>query len=111
MQEKQKEEIEKGEDTSGSLNTERMNKYAQLIKALLLMGDPQTIEALMSDRFYMNSFGALEILPEFKNRLDCRDFFKNAIFREVIPIKNERLLSKIHMYYRINFLKESIFPN
>ena len=65
----------------------------------------------MSDRFYMASFGALEILPEFKNRLDCRNFFKNAIFREVIPIKNERLLSKIHLYYRINFLKESIFPN
>ena len=40
MEEKQKEESEKGEDISGSLNTERMNKYAQLIKALLLMGDP-----------------------------------------------------------------------
>ena len=94
-----------------SLTTDRLSKFSQLAKQLLLLCDPQTIEALMSEKFYMFVFGALEMLPEFKDRLDCREFFRNSIFREVLPIKNERLISKIHLYYRVNFLKESIFPN
>lgn len=65
----------------------------------------------MSDRFYMCVFGALQLLPEFKDRLNCRDFFEKVRFKEVVPIDNERLLTKIHTYYRVNFLKETIFPN
>lgn len=49
----------------------------------------------MSEKFYMMSFGGLELLPEFKGRLDCRDFFRKTDFRQVIPLKNERLLMKI----------------
>ena len=57
------------------------------------------------------AFAALSELPEFKKRLDCRDFFQKAALRIVIPFKSERLLAKIHLYYRVNFLKETIFPN
>ena len=65
----------------------------------------------MSERFYMMVFSALTELPEFKKRLDCKHFFEKATFKQVVPIENERILSKIHLNYRVNFLKESIFPN
>ena len=94
-----------------SLNKERFSKFAMLIKHVILLCDPQTIEILMSERHYKMAFAALSELPEFKKRLDCREFFAKAHLRIVIPFKNERLLAKIHLYYRVNFLKETIFPN
>ena len=71
---KREEEVKKGEEKD-SLNSERLLKFGMLVKQILLLGDMQIIESLMQDRFYLTVFGALEMLPEFKNRLNCRKFF------------------------------------
>lgn len=63
----------------------------------------------MQDRFYMTFYGALEYLPEIKGRLLCRKFFENCKFKEVVPIENEKIQEKIHLCYRVNFLKETVF--
>ena len=52
------------------------------------MCDTSLIETLMSDRFYLMVASALNHLPEFKNRLDCRKFFDDAKFRQAIPINS-----------------------
>lgn len=33
---------------------------------------------MLSDKFYMQTFGALEFLTEVKDRLECRNFFRNV---------------------------------
>ena len=80
-----------------------------LYKQLILACDGNITETLMSDRFYMNFYGALEYLPEIKGRLLCREFFENCKFKEVVPIENEKVQEKIHLSYRVNFLKETVF--
>ena len=111
LEEKEKAEKESNEVDENTLNQERLVKFGGLIKQIILMSDPQVIEILMSERHYMTAFAGLTELSEFKKRLDCREFFQKAMFREVIPFNNERILSRIHLYYRVNFFKESIFPN
>lgn len=82
---KKQEEVQKGEEKD-SLNSERLLKFGQLVKSMLLLGDIQMIESLMQDRFYLSVFGAIEILPEFKDRLNCRKFFEECKFKVVVPI-------------------------
>ena len=66
-------------------------------------------DVLLSEKFYMTTFGALERLHEIYGKLPCRSFFRNVNFKQVIPIKNKVILSKIHICYRANYLRETIF--
>lgn len=92
-----------------SLNDDRIQKIAIIYKYVLLFGDQHLIEAMLSDRFYLQTFGALEYLPEVKGQLKCRKFFKDCLFKQVGEIKNATILKKIHHNYRATYLKETIF--
>ena len=108
LDEKRKEEEKAGENDK-TLCADRLEKMGLLYRTLVLACDGNTTEALMSDQFYMNFFGALEYLPEIKGKLLCREFFEKCKFKEVVPIENEQVLKKIHLCYRVNFIKETIF--
>lgn len=64
---------------------------------------------MLSERFYMQTFGAFEYLPEVKSQLKCRRFFREAVFKQVVEIRNPLILKKIHQNYRATYLKETIF--
>ena len=50
------------------------------------------------------------MLPAIRDKLQIREFFKTeVIFKQVLPIKNPGVLRKIHLVYRANYLKETIF--
>ena len=69
------------------------------------------MDCLLSDECYLSFFGGLELdpdvtLPDFKPR----DFFTNqASFRNILEIKEEDFLRKIHKTYRFTYLKDSTF--
>jgi len=52
-----------------SLNTERMITMSTIFKGLILLGDAPLTDILLSDKFYMTTFGALELLPEIHGKL------------------------------------------
>ena len=89
---------------------DRLKKIAMIYKCLLLIADMQSIEGLLGDQFYESTFGALEMLPGIRDRLFIREFFKCEVcFKQVLPIKNASVLKKIHLIYRANYLKETVF--
>ena len=93
-----------------SLNDDRLKKIAMIYKCLVLVSDLVSIEGLLGDQFYESTFGALEMLPAIRDKLQIREFFKTeVIFKQVLPIKNPGVLRKIHLVYRANYLKETVF--
>ena len=50
------------------------------------------------------------MLPGIRDKLFIREFFKSEVsFKQVLPIKNTLILNKIHLIYRANYLKETVF--
>ena len=49
-----------------------------------MLSDQYVLDAMLSDKFYMQTFGALEFLPELKGQLHCRKFLQNAKFKTVV---------------------------
>ena len=42
------------------------------------MADPNITDAILSDKFFKSTFGALENLPELSGKLLCREFFEKV---------------------------------
>jgi hypothetical protein len=61
---------------------------AAVFKGFILLGDAPLTDVLLSDKYFMITFGALERLHEVYGKLKCRSFFKDVNFKQVIPIKN-----------------------
>eukprot|EP00798_Chlamydomonas_sp_ICE-L_P024204 gene24204-9802_t len=63
------------------------------------------------EEFIMDVVGALEYDPELSQRQPHRDFLSsNVVFKEVVPITDPTVLSKIHQTYRIQYIKDVILP-
>lgn len=61
----------------------------------------------------MDVIGCLEYEPQLtiKTKRNHREFLeKKATFKEVIPIANPELLTKIHQTYRIQYIQDAILP-
>jgi len=41
---------------------------------LLIYADQAILDTMLSDKFYIQTFGALEYLPELKGQMNCRQF-------------------------------------
>ena len=88
---------------------EQLQKIACIFKALISMAEPNITDTILSDKFFKSTFGALENLPELQGKLLCREFFEKVQYKEIVPINNEHIVKKIHICYRINYLRETIF--
>lgn len=61
----------------------------------------------------MDVIGCFEYEPQLtmKTKRNHREFLeKKATFKEVIPIANPELLTKIHQTYRIQYIQDAILP-
>ena len=66
------------------------------------------IESLLSDQYYLDTFGALEYNPDIKITESYRDFLKNQLkFNKLNKISNPEILEKIHLNYRLAYLKDT----
>lgn len=50
-------------------NDRRLQDISQIYKMLLMLADQYILDAMLSDQFYMQTFGALEFLPELKGQI------------------------------------------
>jgi hypothetical protein len=101
-------EMKREESTTRDV-ADKTEKIGQIFKALIQLADPAITEAILSEKFFTVSLGALEQLPELHGQLLCREFFEKVQFKEVVPINNEAIIKKIHTNYRVNYLRETIF--
>lgn len=79
------------------------------------------LETLLSDKYYMLTFGAFEckiiinILiiddPAIGNgiRPHHREFLKNkSYYKKIVDFKEQNILNRIHQNYRITYLRDSV---
>lgn len=78
-----------------------------IFKGLIMLNDTTMLESLMAEEAYMTVFGALEYDPELSQQLQHRHFLqRQVIFKEVVPFHNPELVMKIHVTFRLQYLKD-----
>jgi hypothetical protein len=63
-----------------------MTTISIIFKSLILLGDAPLTDILLSEKYFMTTFGALELLPEIHGKLHCKKFFEDVQFKQIIPI-------------------------
>ncbi|GMH39897.1 hypothetical protein BSKO_07801 [Bryopsis sp. KO-2023] len=83
----------------------------RIVRGLVLMTDSSVLEELVKEEFVMSVVGALEYDPDIPVHINHREFLQHkVVFKEVIPITNPAVVSKIHQTYRIQYLKDVVLP-
>ena len=91
-------------------NYKILENLFDIIKNILTIADKNMIELLVDDEIFLITFGALEYdkdsikSKKFKKH---RKFLKEqANFNNILNIKNDKILSIIHMNFRLTYLKD-----
>ena len=98
-----------------------------IMKMLILLNDSKIIEQMVSDELILGVVGALECeripIPSYNNKhLTCADdpefpyhkanhrtYLQNGSrFKEVVPIEDHTIKSKIHTTWRLQYLKDVV---
>ncbi|KAF6767780.1 hypothetical protein AHF37_06055 [Paragonimus kellicotti] len=88
---------------------ESLHHLYEIIRQLILINKQSLYETLFADDMLMDVIGMLEYNPSGRTR--HRDFLRNkATFREVLPLHNSELVSKIHQTYRVQYIQECCLP-
>eukprot|EP00357_Protocruzia_adherens_P036272 CAMPEP_0114988300 /NCGR_PEP_ID=MMETSP0216-20121206/9519_1 /TAXON_ID=223996 /ORGANISM="Protocruzia adherens, Strain Boccale" /LENGTH=700 /DNA_ID=CAMNT_0002351059 /DNA_START=1128 /DNA_END=3230 /DNA_ORIENTATION=+ len=89
---------------------EHLQVLSDIFKGIINLGDTTIFEMLVSEENYMTVFGALEYDQQsnFKEKMSHRKFFKDSLkFRTVINISDPTVIEKIHINYRLAYLKDT----
>lgn len=82
-----------------------------IFKGIFMLNDLAVFELLLSDAHIMSVIAPLEYDPNLAQGTSYtrhRDFLKSVEFKEVVPLKDEEVVSKIHQNYRITYIKDVI---
>jgi protein phosphatase-4 regulatory subunit 3 len=87
-----------------------LHRLSNIMKTLVLLNDTQIIEQVVSDPLILGVAGALEYDQEFpQHKANHRQYLKDHTrFKEVVPIQDENIKSKIHCTWRLQYLKDVI---
>ncbi|XP_077219478.1 uncharacterized protein LOC143853553 [Tasmannia lanceolata] len=92
-------------------NIDGLHMIFKLVKGIILLNSAQIFDKLFGDQFIMDIIGSLEYDPEVSQVQQHRAFLKeHVIFKEVIPIKDSIVLSKIHQTHKVGYIKDVILP-
>jgi len=91
-------------------NKEGLQALFKIFKGAIMLNDCTLLEnILLSDEYLMEIVGCLEHDPELMEAQKHREFLsKTAVFKEVVPIRDERVGAKIHQNFRVSYLKDVI---
>jgi len=74
-----------------------------------MLKDNCLLEMLLSDEYLMEMVGCLEHDPELMQSQKHREFLtKTAVFKEVVPIRDQRVGERIHQNFRVSYLRDVI---
>ncbi|KAL4418834.1 hypothetical protein ABPG77_004074 [Micractinium sp. CCAP 211/92] len=92
---------------------EGLHALYNIFKQVVLLNDTGLFDLLFDDGHVMDFLGALEYEPDIKpdQRPQHRQFLQSkAVFKEVVPITDAAVKSKIHQTYRMGYLKDVVLP-
>lgn len=92
-------------------NTEGLHHLFEITKTLFLFDKNFLYDTMFSEGIIMDILGSLEYDPTKREPQRYRKFLKeNVHFREIVPIKNKELLSKIHQTYHVQYIMDIVLP-
>ena len=92
-------------------DTKGLHHLFDIFSALFLLNQPALLSIMLHEEIIMDVIGCLEYNPSKPELQKHREFVESsAKFHEVVPIKNSELLSKIHLLYKVLYVKEVILP-
>ncbi|XP_038700990.1 serine/threonine-protein phosphatase 4 regulatory subunit 3A-like isoform X2 [Tripterygium wilfordii] len=90
-------------------NIDGLQMIFKIVKGIISLNSSQIFEKIFGDEFILDIIGTLEYDPEVAHVQHHRKFLKeHVVFKEAIPIKDPRVLSKIHQTYRVGYLKDVV---
>ncbi|XP_057785612.1 uncharacterized protein LOC131003146 isoform X3 [Salvia miltiorrhiza] len=91
-------------------NIDGLHLIFKIVRGIILLNSAQIFEKIFGDELIMDIMGCLEYDPQGP-LTHHRNFLKeHVVFKEVVPIKDPVVLSKIHQTYRVGYLKDVILP-
>eukprot|EP00357_Protocruzia_adherens_P012412 CAMPEP_0115017410 /NCGR_PEP_ID=MMETSP0216-20121206/28106_1 /TAXON_ID=223996 /ORGANISM="Protocruzia adherens, Strain Boccale" /LENGTH=444 /DNA_ID=CAMNT_0002388233 /DNA_START=625 /DNA_END=1956 /DNA_ORIENTATION=- len=91
-------------------NEDKLRVLCSICKSMVNLGDLSLIEILCSDENYLPFFGCLEYDEEKKYREshNHRNFLSEEVkFRTCVEIEDQEIVNKIHVNYRLSYLKDT----
>jgi len=90
-------------------NTNSLHFLFRIFKGAIMLNDNCLLEMLLSEEYLMEMVACLEHDPELTETQQHREFLtKTAVFKEVVPIRDERVGSRIHQNFRVSYLRDVI---
>lgn len=91
-------------------NLSDLHRLCNIMKTILLLNDTAIIEHAVSDECVFGVVGALEYDPDFpSHKANHRQWLNNqGRYKEVVAIQDEQVRRKIHMTYRLQYLKDVV---
>ncbi|KAK3869768.1 hypothetical protein Pcinc_024948 [Petrolisthes cinctipes] len=92
-------------------NTDGLHLLYEIFKNIFLLNKNALFEIMFADDTIFDVVGCLEYDPTSPYPKRHRQYLKSiAKFKEVIPIENSELLSKIHQTYRVQYIQDVVLP-
>ena len=92
-------------------NIESLHTLFSIFKGLFMLEKNALFETMFSSEHILDIVGVLEYDPSKTARTPHREYINECVqFKEVIPIANKELLSKIHQTYRVQYIKDILVP-
>lgn len=76
-----------------------------------MLNEPSLIELCLSDAHIFDTMGILEHDPDYPNHNELRHrmYLSNPLlFKEAVPIKDAATLGRIHLNFRLTYLKDVV---
>ncbi|MEW5311181.1 MAG: hypothetical protein WDW38_002917 [Sanguina aurantia] len=92
-------------------DADSLSHFYVIMRGAIMLNDTGLLEELLSEKHCMDVLGALEYDPEQSQPQRHRDFLHaQVVFKEVVPITNTDVVSRIHQTYRIQYIKDVVLP-
>lgn len=92
-------------------NLEGLHYLYDIFKNIFLLNKNALFEVLFAEDTIFDVVGCLEYDPTSPTPKRHRHYLKSVSkFKEVIPISNPELLSKIHQTYRVQYIQDVVLP-
>jgi len=90
--------------------TNSLHTLFLIFRGLIMLNEPSLIEQCLSDTHVLDTMGILEHDPDYQNHeIRHRGYVGNpSHFKQAVPIKDPETLAKIHLNFRLHYLKDVV---
>jgi len=93
-------------------NIKSLHVLYEIFKNIFLLNRNALLDILFSEENIFDVVGTLEYDPNLSTPKKHREFLrKTSLFKEVIPLDNSDLVSKIHQTFRIQYIQDVALPS